>query len=1270
METQSSRACRATRVRLALMTPAAKSPAPVRRWLSARADVLRRRWPAIVLGLVALALLWTAVIGWWLPGFVRPRIEAGASQALGTAVTLDRLSVQPWTLRIAAEGLHIAAPAAAASSEAAAQPLATLAKAEAQLSLKSLWHLAPVLRSLTLTQPEVWVARTAPQRFNFSPILDHFAAQPAAPDSGQPARFALYNIRLEGGALHYDDRVLAQSHRIEALRLGVPFLSNLPSDLEVQVQPLLEARVDGSEFKVTGESKPFAVNRPTELSLNWRAVQLADWAKAAGPLLPPQARVEVAQGALEAALTLRFEAPPGGIARLAVQGRVALNDVQARWPAGGWAGQWKTLVFDGLDLAPLERRAQLATLSLDGLQVTQARPAPVADAKAPPPPPSSAATSASASAPAAAAPVPAWQWSLGKLHLAAEAVRLLAPGGDSALPRLGPVQLDIDGLTSAAKAPPAKLSLTAADATGTALQVQGTLQPVAPSAALQIALKNAALAPWLQALALPLPLQVQEGRLAATVKLQADDEALSLSDGELSLTGLKSHLADLKSPDHVDLAALNAQGLAAQVRLPGSAKPTGLTQLRLATLAFDRLDVAASRDAQQRWRLVPAAAASAAPNAAPKAAPAASAAPSAAAGTQPSVEIDSVRCTGCQIAVQDETVSPAARFTLAALGLAVQGVSSDLSRSLAVELTTEAQGKGQISVKGTVRPQPLKLEAQVGVKNLDLRAVQPYLVSQLNLTLKAAQAQAAGQLSLAMDGAQNLSAHYKGRAGLTDLATQDSVTSNDFVRWRSLDLDGLDVAWQQGGSTTADLGRVSLDNFYGRLIVHPDGHLNLADVRKLEKGAAAQSITTPRTAAESAEAAASSAATAPKGATGSPAPKLRWQRIALSDGRVDFTDNFVKPNYSARLNKLVGEVSALGGESAPPATVSLGAALDDGAPITITGRLQPFGAQLFADIEGSAKGIELTRLSGYAERYAGYAVEKGSLSVNVHYLLDQGRLQASNHVFLDQLTFGDKVESPTATKLPVLLAISLLKNSRGEIDIDLPVAGSLEDPQFSVGGIIARLLVNLLTRALTSPFSLLAGLAGGDGGGELGYVPFEAGSAQLSDAARASLDTLAKRLVDRPALKLEATGRADPSADAQGLRQRRVQRLLREAKAQALGIDPRQDGDNDGKLAIAPDERDKWLTAAYKAAEIKKPRNLIGIAKTQTPAEMEALLMADTDTSPAALQSLADRRADRVNAYLDGKLSADRVLVTRSVVGTDGLAKDQGPTTRVQFDLR
>ena len=212
--------------------------------------------------------------------------------------------------------------------------------------------------------------------------------------------------------------------------------------------------------------------------------------------------------------------------------------------------------------------------------------------------------------------------------------------------------------------------------------------------------------------------------------------------------------------------------------------------------------------------------------------------------------------------------------------------------------------------------------------------------------------------------------------------------------------------------------------------------------------------------------------------------------------------------------------------------------------------VNPLKGDLFLDLKAEVKGMELAPLSAYSGKYAGYGIEKGQLSFDVTYKIEDRKLTADNRLVLDQLTFGEKVESPQATKLPVLLAVSLLRDRNGVIDIKLPISGSLDDPKFSIGGIIVRVIVNLLAKAVTAPFALLGSMFGG--GEELAWLEFDPGRSVIPAAGEAKLTTLAKALNDRPALKLEITGRTDPAVDKEGLARVSIDRKVRALKLKDL----------------------------------------------------------------------------------------------------------------------
>ena len=310
-------------------------------------------------------------------------------------------------------------------------------------------------------------------------------------------------------------------------------------------------------------------------------------------------------------------------------------------------------------------------------------------------------------------------------------------------------------------------------------------------------------------------------------------------------------------------------------------------------------------------------------------------------------------------------------------------------------------------------------------------------------------------------------------------------------------------------------------------------------------------------------------------------------------------------------------------------------------------------------------GVDLVPFSPYSGKYAGYNIDKGKLSLNVAYKLENNQLAAENRLFIDQLTFGDKVESPDATGLPVNLAISLLKNNRGEIDLNLPISGSLDDPEFSVGGVIVQVIVNLFTKAVTSPFALLGSLVGG--GEELSKVEFGPGRATIDDVASKRLETLAKALNERESLKLEITGRADPEIDKEGIKRVAIENA---AKAEKLKDMTKKGGEDAGldSVQLLATEYPVYLQRAYKEAKFPKPRNFIGMQKELPLEEMEKLMLANQQVSDADVEQLALQRAQNVQSWLvdQGKVPAARVFLVEPKADTG----DKGKASRVDFSLR
>ena len=531
--------------------------------------------------------------------------------------------------------------------------------------------------------------------------------------------------------------------------------------------------------------------------------------------------------------------------------------------------------------------------------------------------------------------------------------------------------------------------------------------------------------------------------------------------------------------------------------------------------------------------------------------------------------------------------------------------------------------------------------------------------------------------------------HWAGEVSVADFDAVTKAGNDELLRWKTLRVSGVDVATEP---MKIDVGEIALSDFYSRLVISPEGRFNLQDVMVAREGAgaaaatrdaaagastnsppaagpAASSIPVPSESGVSLAPAPAPPAPAPtqSAASAEPPPPLRIGRIVLANGNVDFSDFFVKPNYSANLTGVGGTIGTLTPQA--PGDIELRGRVDNAGSVEITGKLNPLAPQLFLDLAANARDIDLPRTSPYAVRYLGYGIEKGKLSAKVKYRVENRRLQAENNIVLDQLTFGEKVDSPTATKLPVLFAVALLKDRHGVIDVNLPIGGSLDDPQFSVGGIVVRIILNLIVKAVTAPFSLLAGLAGG--GPELSFLDFAPGVALVADGAQERLKSLAKALADRPGLKLELSGRADPGRDRDALRKRAFERALKAQKVRELargagGAPPSID-----QAVIEPAEYAKYLAAAYRAGDFPKPRNALGVLRDVPVPEMERMLSESLRVGDDDLRDLALHRAEAAKEWLatQGAIAGERLFVVAPKLTAEGLAAGAS-AARVDLSLK
>jgi hypothetical protein len=519
--------------------------------------------------------------------------------------------------------------------------------------------------------------------------------------------------------------------------------------------------------------------------------------------------------------------------------------------------------------------------------------------------------------------------------------------------------------------------------------------------------------------------------------------------------------------------------------------------------------------------LAPAAPAVGATATAARSAPAAKVAPLAPAPAPAwNIALGKLELQDAQIDAEDRSVSPTFKLHLGSIGLTVENYSSSNTTPLTIDLHMGLGETGKLQTHGTLALASLDSALDLDLSGLDLPSFQPYIAQSTGLTLYRGQLGVQGHVAYAhapAHGQPQLQTALT--VEVTDLATRDNIMNEDLVSWRSLRLEGLRY---QMAPDALHIERIVAKAPYGRVVIGAQGGLNITDALKTQAEAAAPAAAAPAPTAEPRHSKHASSATRTAAAAPPPKPPgmpIGIARIEVHDGTANFTDHSVTPNFSTAIYGLKGSIVGLSSDPASRATVTLDGSVDRYAPVSIKGELNVLSAVTYTDITMSFSNIELPTFNPYSGKFAGYNIAQGKLTTEMHYHVENRKLDAKHHIVIDQLEFGAATESKQAVPLPIKLAVSLLKDRNGVIDLDLPVGGSLDDPSFHIGPIIWKVFVNLLTKAVTAPFALLGKLFGG--GPELSNIDFPPGLATLTDAEVQKLKQLSNALVERPQLKLD-----------------------------------------------------------------------------------------------------------------------------------------------------
>lgn len=725
-----------------------------------------------------------------------------------------------------------------------------------------------------------------------------------------------------------------------------------------------------------------------------------------------------------------------------------------------------------------------------------------------------------------------------------------------------------------------------------------------------------------------LPLVLEDGVL----NFSTDYKFSLAKETELNLTNTAASIAPfaLKAPDGRPLVRLE--------RLDVSETTVDLAkqQVVVGKIRSNKLETWAAREAdgQLDWQKLFASQPSKpakAPEPATAPATADSPKPAPTAPSKPwQVLLKDVQLRNYQVHLADRQAKPAVALELGPLNVDVQNFDSLNQSPFNLKVDSGLGKQGKIQATGVVNLNPVSAKLKVTTKDIDLRVAQSYISPFIRLELRSGML--GSDLDVNLKSTEPLALQITGRAQVDQLHTLDTLKTRDFLKWQRLVVEGLN--YQHGDSLSID--KVNLLQPYARFMINDDRTTNVDDLL----------IPQP---------ADSGAKSAPKPATSKDKPLgIRIGQIAINDGSANFADFSLTPNFATAIQQLNGQIGTIDSRQAKPASVDIKGKVDRYAPVTIKGSVNPFDPMAALDIATSFKRVELTTLTPYSGKFAGFRIRKGRLNLDLHYVITKGQLKAENKVVVEQLQLGEKVDSADAVDLPIRLAIALLKDTDGKISIELPVTGDLNNPQFSVMPIVWQTLRNLVVRAATAPFKFIGGLVTGGGAEDLSNVSFAAGSSELNKDAESALNTLAKALKERPALRLEIEGTAAASSDGPFLA---AQRLEREYQYNYYKILQRR-GDKvpaqASLLEVPESEKAPLLEGIYRIrVKQQPPAEWKDLSRDDRTAKLRDGVIKFWSNSDVLLRQLGQDRASTIKDYLvdKGQLEDDRVYFIDAHLG-------------------
>jgi hypothetical protein len=611
------------------------------------------------------------------------------------------------------------------------------------------------------------------------------------------------------------------------------------------------------------------------------------------------------------------------------------------------------------------------------------------------------------------------------------------------------------------------------------------------------------------------------------------------------------------------------------------------------------------------------------------------------------VAVEKVDLVDHRVAFTDQSVTPPLAMQLEGLRVGLRGLRTDSKKPMPFDVSVRVAQGGRLTASGLAALDDGSVEGKLTLSRLALAPAQPLIAKHVAVELRSGAVSTTGRLTY-KPAADRAAVTFTGAADVDDLLIVDASGGERVLSWKSMHAETIRFGL---APDRLAIDEVRLSGLDGKIVIFKDKTLSVA---RLMKPAGSETPAAP-----------APAPSAPARSTSAPDPAfpVSIERVRLDQSSMDFADLSLVLPFATRMHGLTGVVVGVGSDPSTRATVKLDGRVDEFGLVKVDGALSPFQPKVFTDLAVVFRNVPMTPLTPYSATFVGRRIAGGTLDLDLQYKIDRGALVGDNKVVVRRLQLGERVESAGAMRLPLDLAIAILSDSQGVIDLAIPVRGNVDSPEFSYGHLVWQALVNVITKIATAPFRALAGLFGGSAD-NVEAIAFEAGSDTVLPPEREKLKRVAEVLGKRPRLKLTIHGRYEPKADGEALRSLQVRRDL--ARYLEVKVNP---GEDPGPVAVDRPKSQRALERLYaerggdvkefhaayekttgKKAERFSPVLVLLDRGAGDRAFYEALFRRLVETAPLAdaeLAALGRRRGEATARTLKdgGAGAADRVAV-------------------------